>query len=69
MILITGEIMSAVLFDLDGVLYESDSAIKGAVETVSWFSQNNIPLLFLSQPVKFQAVSSIMASTRLRSLK
>lgn len=48
MILITGEIMSAVLFDLDGVLYEDDSPIEGAAETVSWFSQNNIPHLFLT---------------------
>ena len=40
--------MSAVLFDLDGVLYEGDSPIKGAAETVSWFSQNNIPHLFLT---------------------
>ncbi len=40
--------MSAVLFDLDGVLYEGDSPIEGAAETVSWFSQNNIPHLFLT---------------------
>ena len=48
MILITGEIMSAILFDLDGVLYEGDRPIEGAAETVSWFSQNNIPHLFLT---------------------
>ena len=40
--------MSAILFDLDGVLYESDKAIDGAAETVNWFNKNNIPHLFLT---------------------
>lgn len=40
--------MSAILFDLDGVLYESDKAIIGAAETVNWFIQNKIPHLFLT---------------------
>ncbi len=40
--------MSAILFDLDGVLYEGDFAIKGAAETVAWFADNNIPHLFLT---------------------
>jgi len=40
--------MAAVLFDLDGVLYESDSPITGAAETVNWFRKNKIPYLFLT---------------------
>ncbi len=40
--------MSAILFDLDGVLYEGDKPIDGAAETINWFNQNNIPHLFLT---------------------
>ncbi|MBE9560392.1 MAG: TIGR01458 family HAD-type hydrolase [Proteobacteria bacterium] len=40
--------MPAILFDLDGVLYESDKPIDGAAETVNWFNENNIPYLFLT---------------------
>ena len=40
--------MSAILFDLDGVLYEGDRPIDGAADTVNWFNQNNIPHLFLT---------------------
>jgi len=40
--------MSAILFDLDGVLYEGDRPIDGAVETISWFNKNRIPHLFLT---------------------
>lgn len=40
--------MSAVLFDLDGVLYEGDKPIDGAADAVSWFNKNNIPHLFLT---------------------
>jgi len=40
--------MSAILFDLDGVLYESDKPIEGAADTVHWFNKNNIPHLFLT---------------------
>ncbi len=40
--------MSAILFDLDGVLYEGDKPIKGAADTISWFNKNNIPHLFLT---------------------
>jgi HAD superfamily hydrolase (TIGR01458 family) len=43
-----GNIMSAVLFDLDGVLYESNKPIAGAADAINWFSQNNIPHLFLT---------------------
>ncbi len=40
--------MSAILFDLDGVLYEDNKVIEGAAETVNWFIQNGIPHLFLT---------------------
>ena len=47
-IFITGGIMTAILFDLDGVLYEGNRSIDGAADTVNWFVQNNIPHLFLT---------------------
>lgn len=40
--------MPAALFDLDGVLYEGDKAIAGAVEVIDWFVKNNIPHIFLT---------------------
>ncbi len=40
--------MPAILFDLDGVLYEGGRPISGAADTVNWFSQNHIPHLFLT---------------------
>ncbi len=43
-----GSIMSAILFDLDGVLYEGNHAIAGAAETINWFNTHSIPHLFLT---------------------
>lgn len=40
--------MSALLFDLDGVLYQGEQAIDGARETVTWVQQQGIPHLFLT---------------------
>ena len=40
--------MSAILFDLDGVLYEGDKAISGSADAVNWFIEKNIPHLFLT---------------------
>ena len=40
--------MSAILFDLDGVLYEGDRRIDGAAETIDWFNKNSIQHLFLT---------------------
>jgi len=40
--------MSAILFDLDGVLYEGDKSIDGAADTINWFIKNDIPHLFLT---------------------
>lgn len=38
--------MRALLFDLDGVLYQGDHAIEGAVQTLKWCEQQGIPHLF-----------------------
>lgn len=40
--------MQALLFDLDGVLYRGDRVIEGAIETVQWFEERNIPHLFVT---------------------
>ena len=40
--------MPAILFDLDGVLYEGDKAIIGAAETIRWFDTHSIPHLYLT---------------------
>jgi HAD superfamily hydrolase (TIGR01458 family) len=40
--------MQAILFDLDGVLYEGGTALPGAVATVRWFQQHQIPHLFVT---------------------
>jgi phospholysine phosphohistidine inorganic pyrophosphate phosphatase len=48
LIFIAGAIMSAILFDLDGVLYEGDQPIPGAADAVNWFIEKDIPHLFLT---------------------
>lgn len=40
--------MAAILFDLDGVLYEGGKAIDGAAAVIDWFEQHHIPHLFLT---------------------
>jgi phospholysine phosphohistidine inorganic pyrophosphate phosphatase len=40
--------MEALLFDLDGVLYQGDRVIDGAVETIRWCERSNIPHLFVT---------------------
>lgn len=40
--------MDAILFDMDGVLYEGGQAIEGARETIEWCRAENIPHLFLT---------------------
>jgi len=40
--------MQALLFDLDGVLYQGDRAIDGAVETLRWCERRDIPHLFVT---------------------
>ena len=40
--------MQAILFDMDGVLYNSDDPIPGAVETLAWVRRREIPHLFVT---------------------
>lgn len=40
--------MTGILFDMDGVLYEGDSAIAGAAEAITWCRTQEIPHLFLT---------------------
>src|SRR5262249_42897378 len=37
-----------ILFDMDGVLYDDDRLIDGAIETVEWLRARGIPHLFLT---------------------
>ena len=41
-------IMKGILFDLDGVLYNSETLIDGAPETVRWVQARGIPYLFVT---------------------
>ncbi len=38
----------AILFDLDGVFYQADKPVTGAVEVTHWAAENAIPHLFLT---------------------
>ena len=40
--------MQGLLFDLDGVLYQGNEIIPGAVETLRWCEDRNIPHLFVT---------------------
>ena len=40
--------MKAVLFDLDGVIYQGGRQIEGAAEVISWIQQQNIAHLFVT---------------------
>jgi phospholysine phosphohistidine inorganic pyrophosphate phosphatase len=40
--------MQALLFDMDGVLYNSDQPIPGAAETLAWVRSREIPHLFVT---------------------
>lgn len=40
--------MQAVLFDMDGVLYNSEEPIPGAAETLAWAREHQIPYLFVT---------------------
>jgi phospholysine phosphohistidine inorganic pyrophosphate phosphatase len=40
--------MRGILFDLDGVLYNSEEPIAGAAEAVAWVQDANIPHLFVT---------------------
>lgn len=40
--------LDGILFDLDGVLYVSDTIIEGAVDTLAWTASRHIPHLFVT---------------------
>jgi len=40
--------MQAILFDLDGVLYNSEEPIDGAADAVGWVQSKGIPHLFVT---------------------
>jgi phospholysine phosphohistidine inorganic pyrophosphate phosphatase len=40
--------MRAILFDMDGVLYNSEEPIPGAAETLAWLQQRRVPHLFVT---------------------
>jgi phospholysine phosphohistidine inorganic pyrophosphate phosphatase len=40
--------VDALLFDLDGVLYQGDRVIDGAIETLHWCEHRDIPHLFVT---------------------
>jgi ribonucleotide monophosphatase NagD (HAD superfamily) len=40
--------MTAILVDLDGVVYQGDSAVPGALRTLDWVRQRDLPHLFLT---------------------
>jgi HAD superfamily hydrolase (TIGR01458 family) len=40
--------MQAILFDLDGVIYQGEKPIAGAVATLGWVREQGIPHLFLT---------------------
>ncbi|MDH3694859.1 MAG: TIGR01458 family HAD-type hydrolase [Gammaproteobacteria bacterium] len=40
--------MQAVLFDIDGVIYQGDQVIPGARKTIAWFQKRKIPHLFVT---------------------
>ncbi|HSR06979.1 MAG TPA: TIGR01458 family HAD-type hydrolase [Bryobacteraceae bacterium] len=40
--------MQAVLFDMDGVLYNSEEPIPGAAETLAWLRERRVPYLFVT---------------------
>lgn len=40
--------MSALLFDLDGVLYQGAEAVPGAAEAIRWFQDRAVPHLFVT---------------------
>ena len=40
--------MHAILFDLDGVIYQGDRPIEGAADVIAWIRSEAIPHLFLT---------------------
>jgi phospholysine phosphohistidine inorganic pyrophosphate phosphatase len=40
--------MKAILFDMDGVIYNSETLIEGAPEALAWVRSQGIPHLFVT---------------------
>ncbi|MBC8256415.1 MAG: TIGR01458 family HAD-type hydrolase [Candidatus Marinimicrobia bacterium] len=54
-----------ILFDLDGVIYQGDSLISGAKESINLIRQNNIPFRFITNTTRMTKKNLI---TRLQSM-
>ncbi|HEY0634052.1 MAG TPA: TIGR01458 family HAD-type hydrolase [Gammaproteobacteria bacterium] len=55
--------MQAILFDLDGVLYQDDRPIPGAAEVLAWVREQHIPHCFLTNTTS-RPRSAIVAKLR-----
>lgn len=55
--------MQAILFDLDGVIYQDETAIAGAKEVVAWVREQGIPHMFLTNTTS-RPRSAIVAKLR-----
>jgi HAD superfamily hydrolase (TIGR01458 family) len=53
------ETLRGILFDLDGVLYNSDRLITGAVEAVRWVQQHRIAHLFVTNTTSRSRVALV----------
>ncbi len=40
--------VQAVLFDIDGVIFQGDQVIPGAEKTIAWFQEHDVPHLFVT---------------------
>lgn len=40
--------MTAILFDLDGVVYQGEQVLPGATQAIAWCRENHLPHLFLT---------------------
>ncbi len=58
-------VMQAILFDVDGVIYQQGKAIDGAVETLQWVREQHIPHLFVTNTT---SMSRQQIGARLTSL-
>jgi phospholysine phosphohistidine inorganic pyrophosphate phosphatase len=45
---VVGDICKALLIDLDGVIYQDEQLIEGAIDTLEWIGQHRIPHLYLT---------------------
>ena len=54
-----------ILFDLDGVIYQGDSLISGAKESINLLRQNNIPCRFITNTTRMTKKNLV---TKLKSM-